>query len=237
MKAFLIIVTTTIGVLFITSGCTTTSTNANYMASPSYQLRELASSTLFKGDEAVLSGETIEEILNAKIELPSGAKLAVMSLNHYGNQGLWSPEAAQDEKTIKNEFLHTLKQTKRLEDVSILPSLLTPEKRGVPQLREAAARYQAHLLLVYQTYYNTFGKYRMFGKDEVKAYCVVEAALIDIRTGIVPFTSVSLQEFQIEKSKEDLNLHESSMKAKARAEGMALQDIAINVSGFLDAFP
>lgn len=224
------------------SGCAryakqVSSTSPGYMASYAYQQRNSPGGTLFKADEVLLGTDSIEKILNARIELPVAARLAIMALHRQGTQGLWSPEAVKDEEAREMEVMEELRQAKRLADVSLLPTLLTPEKKGVPQLREAAARYQAHLLLVYQAHFNTFRKSRLLGTDEAKAYCVVEAALLDVRTGVVPFTSVSLQEYEVEKEKDDVNVYEASMRAELQAENMALKEIAQDLRRFLDGLP
>src|SRR5207245_9846806 len=74
-------------------------------------------------------------------------------------------------------FPQTLRSATHLTQVRFMPSLLVPEKRTVPYLREAAARFQADLLLVYTTRVQTFRQDRFFGTDEVRARCIVESVL------------------------------------------------------------
>lgn len=218
-------------------GCETMSTDPSYMASLSYQQQEAAETTLFKSDEAILGGETIERILNARVVLPSHARLAILPLHEYSGRGLWSAGSADTEKEKKAQIISQLKRSKRLADVFILPTLLTPKKKGIPQLREAAARLQAHLLLAYKAYFNTFGKDRFIGPDEATTYCVVEAVLLDVRTGIVPFTSVSLQTYKVVRRSDELNLYEASLRAQMEAETAGLKEIARDLVAFLDALP
>jgi hypothetical protein len=49
---------------------------------------------------------------------------------------------------------------------------------------------QADLLLVFRVSSDTYTQYRAFAKDKVKAYSTCEMVLLDIRTGLVPFTRV-----------------------------------------------
>ncbi len=216
------------------SGCAAHSTDPSYMMSNAYQQRQAAGATLFKGDEAVLGGEAIEKILTSRVEIPPNARLAILALHQDGARGLWATHKFRSESKRENDILFQLRQCNSLADVLLLPGILTPDKKGIPQLREAAARLQAHLLLVYNTSHNTFVKDRFLGTDETKTYCVVEAALLDVRTGVVPFTSVSLQEYKVKKQKEDLNLYEASLRAQMIAETNGLKEIAGDLQKFLD---
>jgi len=122
---------------------------------------------------------------------------------------LWSEEHAKADADNLVRFLERLKSSKRLTEAMQLPLLLVPEKRTVPYLREAAARFQADLLLVYDTHVRTFSKYRTLGKDEVKALCSVEAVLLDVRRGIVPFTASATEGISAKRTAEDLNFSET----------------------------
>lgn len=227
------------GILIVLfSGCVdTSSTDPSFMSSRQYLHRSDMQTNLFETDEAVISGDKIQAILNSRILIPSNCRLAVMTLNEYTTHGLWSPETTQAGRDFKTEFLSELKQCGRLADVSFLPGILTPEKKGIGQLREAAARYQAPLLFVYSTQYNTYGKDKIFGKGKAVSYCIVEGALLDVQTGTVPFTSVSLQEFEVEEKKGDINFYETLMRAEMSAESKGLKDIAKDLTTFLDKIP
>ena len=75
---------------------------------------------------------------------------------------------------------------------------LIPEQKTVPHLREAAARYQADLLLVYRHSCYSFERYRFSGVDQSQGSCTVEAILLDVRTGLVPMTCVVSESFTAE---------------------------------------
>lgn len=71
---------------------------------------------------------------------------------------------------------------------------MTPSKVSVPLLREAAVRMQADLLLAYRVGSDTYSQYRTVARDKVKAYSTCELVLLDVRTGLVPFTRVVSRE-------------------------------------------
>jgi hypothetical protein len=111
--------------------------------------------------------------------------------------------------------------------------MLVPEQRTVPYLREAAARYQADLLLAYRTNCRTFQKYKFIDPNETKAYCSIEAVLLDVRSGIVPFTLVSSNEFSAVKEAGDTNFNETIKKAEMSAVAKSLNQVATQLTAFL----
>ncbi|MCC6490077.1 MAG: hypothetical protein IT364_21505, partial [Candidatus Hydrogenedentes bacterium] len=64
-------------------------------------------------------------------------------------------------------------------------------------------------------------------------YCTVEAALLDVRSGTVPFTTVGFEEVRASKAKEDLSFDETVDKAYHEAEAKALQEVAASVTQYL----
>ena len=114
-----------------------------------------------------------------------------------------------------------------------MPTLLVPEKRTVPYLREAAARFQADLLLVYSTRIQTFRRDRLIGTDEVRARCLAESVLLDVRTGIVAHTARTVEGIAAKKSPGDLNFSETVAKAESDATGKALLKLADTVVAYL----
>src|ERR1017187_2189811 len=184
--------------------------------------------SLFKGDQAVLSNEDIERILTANITLADRHRLAVLGLS---SGGTWYQDVADLESRNSERFLQALGSAPQITKVRLLPDLLVPEKRTVPYLREAAARFQADLLLVYSTRVQTFQRDRLIGSDEVKAECMVESVLLDVRTGIVLHTARSAEAISARKSPGDLNF--SQTVAETEAMGKALLKLADAVLTFV----
>ena len=107
--------------------------------------------------------------------------------------------------------------------------------RLVTDLREAAARYQSNVLLAYRVTGDDYTKYRMTRPDQVKAYCSVEAFLLDVRSGIVPLMASGFKEISAQKEKQDLSFDETTDKAFRNAEADALVQVAEQVRSFLDS--
>lgn len=131
----------------------------------------------------------------------------------------------------------SLAENPRLSRLSWLPSLLVPEKLNVPALREAAARFQADLLFLNRTLCQQFTSYRLFGADTCKTYCVAEGLLLDVRTGVIPFSTATAREVKVRQSEDDLHFYETMQRAESETSAEALADLAAQLSSFLAAAP
>ncbi|KZN61887.1 hypothetical protein N473_20310 [Pseudoalteromonas luteoviolacea CPMOR-1] len=107
----------------------------------------------------------------------------------------------------------------------------------MPFLREAAARYQADLILVYKSSCNNFKQWNVFEKDRTRASCITEAVLIDTRTGVVPFTITSTKRYTANRNASDLSFYETIKHAEVKAINDGLSDIATKLKAFIEATP
>ncbi|MDR3675121.1 MAG: hypothetical protein P4N24_06500, partial [Acidobacteriota bacterium] len=186
--------------------------------------------SLFKGDQAVLSNQDIDRILSAHLTLENRHRLAVLGV---AARWRWSEELSDLEAQNTERFMQALKAAPQLTQVRYVPSLLVPERRTVPYLREAAARFQADLLLVYTAQVQTFQKNRLVGTDEVRARCVVESVLLDVRTGIVIYAASGTEGVYAKRTPGDINFGETIAKAETDSTGKALLKVAADVVAFL----
>ena len=191
-----------------------------------------AVTSLFSGDATTLSDEAIQRILAHDYEPPVLSRIALMP---FGREvwSTWSEELALASEEMHKEVLDRLRASPRVYDASYLPSILVPENRTVPHLREAAARYQADLLVVYRSYCQSFERYRLFAADKSRAYCGVEAVLLDTQTGLVPFTTVSTRSFDAVENRNDTNFRETILRAQLDATAAALSDVSAEIVQFL----
>ena len=219
----------------VVSGCNTPTRN---FSTPSNYYEQFsagdAAETLFSGDAAVLSNAEIERILAYRYEVPTLSRIALLP-SGWAAWGGWSEEMTVATEAIDKGTLAVLRASPLVYDAAFLPSILVPEKRTVPYLREAGARFQADLLLAYKTACRSFERYRLFASDQTRAYCTVEAVLLDVRTGLVPFTATSSQSFNASKTDQDLNTREAILRAQLSAVSRALGEISERVVVFLEA--
>jgi hypothetical protein len=186
--------------------------------------------SLFKGDQNVLSDQDIVRILGTQLKLSDRHRVALLNLSYYSP---WSEDIADLEAKNFEALVRTLKSSAQLTDVRLLPSMLVPEKRTVPYLREASARIQADLLFVYTARIQSFRRDRFLKPDEVKAQCVAESVLLDVRTGIVIHTGRATENIAMQKTPTDLNFSETIARAESDARGKALLALSNSVVAYL----
>ena len=224
----------------IASGCVEMHRgNMPVMASAAYAAREPVETSLFPSDQAILSDDAVARILASKLELPAKAKLAVMRFPDAG-QGryYW-----RDEQYLKlqqaqvDTLTKALLASDQIAEVTPLPSLMTPQQLSLPILREAAVRMQCDLLLVYLVGSDTYSQYRTFSKDRAKAFSTCELVLLDVRTGLVPFTRVVSRERTEIKQPADFDLGETMRRAEDVSAADALNAAADDLVAFIKTVP
>ena len=191
-----------------------------------------APTSLFAEDAVVLSDTDIDRILRFHYVPPAQTRVAVLALGQEVWSG-YSDELARTGADVRSDFSRELKTAASVTEVSFLPSLLVPSKRSVGLYREAAARYQADLLVVYQSSCRTYEKYRFFSASTTKSYCNVEAVVVDVRTGLVPFATAATKDVTVSENRADMNMSETMRKAELGAIREALVKIGAEISAYL----
>ena len=237
--------------LVLISGCSSAmmATQPGYMADPEYQARGELAASLFPADQVALSSEAMEKILNSKVQIRRGGRLAVVKLAEAGDWTMksthWGMPMMMRDATDRRDvagsplarLVEALEGTKRFKDVAVLPSMVIPSRPSIAALREMAARFQADSVLIYRQYTVTHEIHKFLATNEGKADVMVEAVLLDTRTGAIPFTAVATQDFQVKKNADDLDTEETATRAKNQATATALVNIAGQLDGFLKALP
>lgn len=189
---------------------------------------------LFSSDASVMSDEEIQRALSFRYAPQRQNRIGVVTVGRRYWYG-YSDELSRAGTEVQTKVISSLRRSSLVYDASYLPALLTPERRTVGHFREAGARYQADLLLIYQPSCRTYEKYQFFSPDKSKSYCTVEAVLLDTRSGVVPFTATASRDVLAEKTEKDLSLQETIRRAEVTALGDALDEIATGVVRFLEA--
>jgi hypothetical protein len=210
------------------------------MATAEYAAREPLASSLFPSDQGVLSDEAVQRILSSKLELPANARLAIMKFpeGEGSRRYYWRDEEyLKLQQSQMDTLSQTLMSSGQIAEATPLPSLMIPSRVSIPVLREAAVRMQADLLLVFRVGSDTYSQYRAFAKDKAKAYSTCELVLLDVRTGLVPFTRVTSRERLEVKQSADLDLSETMRRAEQASTTEALKAAAEDLVGFLKSVP
>ncbi len=179
----------------------------------------------------------IKELLYYRVKLPQKNRIAVLKLSKDNYWRFYSNDFTELNNSLIENLISKLRSSNRVYDASFLPAMLVSEKRTVPALREAAARFQADLLLGYRSSCNSFQKYRFISPNETRSYCSVEAVLLDTRSGVVAKSIVSTESFNAKKDSSDKNFSETVKKAELEAIARALGRIANEIIAYLNNVP
>jgi hypothetical protein len=213
------------------------------MSTPEYAAREPIATSLFSSDQAVLSDEAVQRILSSKLELPAKSKLALMKFpdsqgSDYYRRYYWQDVARLKLRQTEVDIIsRTLLASDQIAEVTPLPSLMTPKQLSIPILREAAVRMQADLLLVYRIGSDTYSHTRVFARDKVKVYSTCEMVLLDVRTGLVPFTRVVSRERTATKQSMDFDLNETMQRAEQAASVDTLEAASADLVEYIKSVP
>lgn len=241
MKAHLLFLAIA-GIIF--SGCVSQPLSTISPAGPSESLFGTApaplTASLFPSDETILGDEAVAKILSSKVQLPTKIKIAIMKFpdessgaRYYGRYYWRDEQYLKLQQAQIDTLSDALTKSGAIIEVTPLPSLMTPKQASIPILREAAVRMQADLLLVFRIGSDTYTQYRTFSKDQVKAYSTCEMVLLDVRTGLVPFTRVISREQLEQKQSSDLDLAETMRRAEQESAVNALQAAGGDLVNFI----
>ncbi len=203
-------------------------------------LREPITESLFNDKDRTLSESDIQKLLAGRLVLPETLRLAVFKFG-MNNRFYYRYNYLPDENLVKahQSYLDTLvsglKNNNRVESVHPIPSLMLSANPTITQLRETSVRLQSDVLLVYSTTSDIYYKYKAFKKNETKAFATTEVFLMDIRTGLVPFSTVVTKDFYT-KVIHDETVEETRKRAEQEAVILTLVEVGKQVNGFLKDF-
>jgi hypothetical protein len=213
------------------------------MANRQYQERPILESSLFKGDQDYVSEEAVQRILSSSIQLPPRAKVAIFryeggeeeraAISYYGYY-YWRTEGyIKAQQELVDSLQSGLLSSGRVSEATTLPSMLVPAQPSITMLRQAAVRLQADLLLVFRITSDAYYDFNLLNRDRVKAYSTCEVLLFDVRTGIIPFTTIVSRDVLRDRSRQEVAAADATRGAKQEASLMAITEVATELAGFL----
>lgn len=222
------------------------STQADYMSDSSYRNKAELTESLFSKDETPMSESSIQKALNSRIKLAKMERLTVVKIDQkrdYRSNSVWvNPRASNDQSftlddNIKRKLFKKLNSSRRIRDVSVIPSLLLKKDKTLRNLRESAARMQSSLLLVLRSNNIIDFDHNVFEKNKVKVTSNVEALLLDVKTGVIPFTSIATDSTELKEQKDDISRDELIRRAILKVESGAFSEITDDAVRFLNKLP
>ncbi|KAA3438506.1 hypothetical protein [Rufibacter hautae] len=191
--------------------------------------------SLFADKASTISEENIQRMLFAPYKLPSPIRVALVNLENASvKRYQWNDEAYQKSQQAYADLLEDqLKKSGKVTKVTIVPDLLLPQPTSFTGLREAAVRMQADMVLVYSTTHDVYAQYKLFSKSDIKAFATTQALLLDVRTGIVPFSAIVTKDTLSQKKDNELDQQEARRRIQQEAVLLTLQEMGKRLQDFL----
>ncbi|MBB4036713.1 hypothetical protein GGR21_002619 [Dysgonomonas hofstadii] len=191
--------------------------------------------SLFNDEDAKITEENIQKILDGKYSLAEHLRVAVVNIdNQRSNRYYWNDE---DYLSSRQRYLTTLtsnlENQQRVQRVSLIPDIMMSSSSSFTSIREAAVRMQADVVLIYSIRGGTYSKYKMFSANEYKAFATTQVLIMDVRTGLVPFSTVVTEDYQSSKQKDDFNSNEAEKRTQEEAVAKTLARVCNEINVFL----
>ena len=194
--------------------------------------------SLFNDKNATISEENIQLILDGHYELPEVLRVAIVKLESKQRQRYfyWANEDyLKTQQSYLELFTEKFKNSQRVTTVSIIPDLLISNNPTFANIRESAVRTQADVVAIFSITSEIYSKYRFFSPDLIKAFATIEFILLDIRTGLIPFSTIVTKDYQSKKQKEDFDEMEARNRVKNEAVLLTINEIGEQLTTFLNA--
>jgi hypothetical protein len=200
----------------------------------------LITQSLFTDRSSTISEESIQKILEGTYKLPQKLRVAVVRLEptaqlkrYYWNY--WSDEQyLKTQQSYLDLFSEKFKQSVRVTKLSTIPELLISKSPSFTNIREAAVRMQADVVVVYAITSDIYSKYKVFSKPDIKAFATTQLIILDVKTGLIPFSTIVTRDFLSQKKKEELDHSEAVSRIQNEAVLMTINDIGQKIIDFLN---
>ncbi len=193
--------------------------------------------SLFSDKNATISEENIQKILDGNYSLPNELRVAIVKLesNQYQSSYYLTNEAyLKSQQAYLDLFKNIFNQSKRTKKVSTIPDMLISSNPTFTNIRESAVRTQSDIAVIYSINSDIYSKYKLFAKSDIKAFATTELIILDIRTGLIPFTTIVTKEFQSKRQDNELNENEAANRIKEEAVLLTIEEIGTKLKKFLD---
>ena len=200
----------------------------------------LITQSLFNDKASTISEENIQRILEGTYNLPQQLRVAIVRLEptsqikrYYWNY--WSDEQyLKTQQSYLDLFSEKFKQSSRVTKLSIIPDLLISKSPSFTNIREAAVRMQADIVVVYAVTSDIYTKYKAFSKPDIKAFATTQLIILDVKTGLIPFSTIVTKDLLSQKKKEELDNAEATSRIQNEAVLLTISEIGQKISAFLN---
>lgn len=184
-----------------------------------------------------MTDSAIERLLTRRLELPARVGIAVAYLAPASTGWYWRDAGTSFGPAVRDTAIATLSALPRVTRAVFLPTMLIGEHATVDAMREAAARLQADLVLVYRPGCQFFERYPFMGAVTYRASCTLESIVIDVRSGLFPVTMTASGEASDRRIAEDMERSGTITRLATMAAASAMAQAAARIGSALAAVP
>ena len=175
----------------------------------------LITQSLFSDKSATINEENIQRILEGSYKLPEHIRIAIVKLGAEQKRYTWDDEDfLKAQQSYIDLFADKLKQSPRVSKAEPMPDLLVSKNPSFTSIREAAVRMQADMVIVYSITGDVYSRNKFFAKQDTKAFATTQLILMDVRTGLIPFSTVVTKDYLSQKKKDELDYAETRSRIK-----------------------
>jgi hypothetical protein len=177
------------------------------------------------------------KILDGTYRLPEKLRVAVVKLDskQYQQRYYWTNE---DYLKTQQAYLDLLSDnflsSPRVEKVIVIPDLLISSNPTFVNIRESAIRTQADVVAVFSINSEIYSKTKIFSSTDIKAFATTQFILLDVRTGLIPFSTTVTKDYQSQKLKTDFDDFEARDRVKNEAVLLTLNETGRLLIEFLE---
>ncbi|WP_288369558.1 hypothetical protein [uncultured Algoriphagus sp.] len=224
--------------LFAFYACTTVKpTGTGSSTQTYYQSEPPITQSLFADQSSTISEENIRKILEGTYSLPENLRISLVKLESTQNQRSYywnNEEYLKSHQEYLDRFTESFKLSERVQRVSQIPDLLISSNPSFTTIREVAVRTQSDLVVIYSINSDLYSNYKVFAKTDIKAFATTQLILMDVRTGLIPFSTIVTKEFQSRRMDGELNDNEAANRVKNEAVLLTIQEIGDQIHQFLN---
>jgi hypothetical protein len=214
-----------------------------YIPSPSHNQDDFSENgepitqSLFSDKNATISEENIQKILDGNFMLPPELRAAVVGIESTSTdrRNYWNDEQyLKTQQSYLDLFSGKLKQSQRVTSVSTIPNMLLSWPPTFTNIREAAVRLQADIVIVYSISTDIYSKYKLFTKPDIKVFATTQLIIMDVRTGLVPFSTIVTKDHLSKKTDAELDNNEATNRIQMEAVLMTIEEIGKKMTAFIN---
>lgn len=191
--------------------------------------------SLFDDKSSSISEENIRKLLDGTYQLPASLRIAIVRLGTSKQRRyFWNDEYFQkSQQSYLDSFTVRLRSSHRVASVSVVPSIMMASTPSFTSIREAAVRMQCNMVLVYSISGDYYSRYNLFKNPDLKAFATTELLLMDVRTGLIPFSTTVTRDVLTRKTKDDLDVEQTRDRVLDEAALATINDVGSRIVSYL----